>query len=109
MRSTLLFILFGALILIGIVSTFGIMARASKGYDKAKQRRIDRGPQIPCPICGSSMQLVGVQEFKLSESAEGLDRPVATALGAVGGSLPLEVHRCPTCRNVQFILPPSAG
>lgn len=109
MRPAFVFALFGALVLIGIVSTFVIMARASKGYDKAKQRRIARGPQTPCSICGSPMQLVGLQEFKLSEQAEGVDRPVAAQLGALGANLPLEVHRCPTCRKVEFFLPPSAG
>jgi hypothetical protein len=108
-RPAFVFVLFGALVLLGVVSTFVVMARASKGYDKARQRRIARGPQTPCPICSSPMQLVGLQEFKLSEQAEGVDRPVAAELGALGGNLPLEVHRCPTCRKLEFFLPPSAG
>lgn len=94
---------------VAIVSTFIVMARASKGYEKAKQRRLERGPQTPCPICRSAMELVGVQELRLSERAEGMDARVASELGAVGEDLPLEVHRCPTCRNVQLFLPPSAG
>lgn len=109
MNSTLISVLFGALILLAIVSTFKIMGRASKGYDKAKQRRIDRGPQTPCVLCQSPMQLVGLQEFRLSDQADGMDMPVATELGALNGNLPLEVHRCPTCRRVEFFLPPSAG
>ena len=109
MRPAFVFALFGALVLIGIVSTFVIMARASKGYDKARQKRIARGPQTPCPICSSPMQLVGLQEFKLSEQAEGVDKDVAEELGAIGSNLPLEVHRCPTCRKLELFLPPSAG
>ncbi|HVL50902.1 MAG TPA: hypothetical protein VM754_05320 [Actinomycetota bacterium] len=106
---TFIFVLFGVLTLLAVLATFKTMARASKGYDKAKQRRIDSGPQTPCPVCRSSMNLVGVQEFRLSEKANDLDKDVAQALGAVGTDLPLEVYRCPTCRNLQLFLPPSAG
>ena len=106
---TFIIVLFGVLTLLAVLATFKTMARASKGYDKAKQRRIDSGPQTPCPVCRSSMNLVGVQEFRLSEKANDLDKDVAQALGAVGTDLPLEVYRCPTCRNLQLFLPPSAG
>jgi hypothetical protein len=106
---TAIFVLFGVLVLLAVMATFKTMARASKGYDKAKQRRIESGPQTPCPICRSSMGLVGVQEFRLGESAASIDKDVAQALGAAGTELPLEVYRCPTCRNVQLFLPPSAG
>ena len=105
----MVFTLFGALTLLGLISTFVIMARASKGYDKAKRRRVERGPQTPCPVCSSPMELVGLQEFKLSEQAEGADATVAARLGALGTNLPLEVHRCPTCRKIELFLPPSAG
>jgi hypothetical protein len=106
---TLIFVLFGVCTLFAILATFKTMGRASKGYDKAKQRRIESGPQTPCPICKSSMNLIGVQEFHLSDKATGLDKDVAQALGAVEQDLPLEVYRCPTCRNLQLFLPPSAG
>jgi hypothetical protein len=108
-RPAVLLTLFGALIVLAIISTFVVMARASKGYEKARQRRIDRGPRTPCPICRSPMELVGVQEFKLSDQAEGVDAGVAARLGASGTSLPLEVYRCPTCRKLELFLPPSAG
>jgi len=106
---TLIFVLFGVCTLFAILATFKTMGRASKGYDKAKQRRIDSGPQTPCPVCKSSMNLVGVQEFRLSDKATGMDSDVAQALGAVEQDLPVEVYRCPTCRNLQLFLPPSAG
>ena len=106
---TFIFVLFAVLVLLAVLTTFKTMARASKGYDKAKQRRLESGPRTPCPVCRSSMGLVGVQEFRLSERATDLDKDVAQALGAVGTDLPLEVYRCPTCRNVQLFLPPSAG
>ena len=103
------FTLFGALVVLAVISTFVVMARASKGYEKARRRRVDRGPQTPCPVCRSPMELVGVQEFKLSEQAESVDAGVAARLGASGANLPLEVHRCPTCRKLELFLPPSAG
>ena len=106
---TLIFVLFAVCTLFAVLATFKTMGKASKGYDKAKQRRIQSGPQTPCPICKSSMNLVGVQEFHLSEKATGLDKDVAQALGAVEQDLPVEVYRCPTCRNLQLFLPPSAG
>ncbi|HEX2053578.1 MAG TPA: hypothetical protein VHJ78_07645 [Actinomycetota bacterium] len=106
---TVIFVLFGVLVVLAVMATFKTMARASKGYDKAKQRRIESGPQTPCPVCRSSMGLVGVQEFRLSDNATGIDKDVAQALGAMGTDLPLEVYRCPTCRNIQLFLPPSAG
>lgn len=109
MSSTAVFVLFGALILLAVLATFRLMARASKGYDKARRRRISAGPQAPCALCGSPMQLVGLQEFRLSEQASGMDEAAAAQLGAVAGNLPLEVHRCPTCRRLEFFLPPSAG
>ncbi len=56
---TLIFVLFGVCTLFAILATFKTMGKASKGYDKAKQRRIDSGPQTPCPVCRSSMKLVG--------------------------------------------------
>lgn len=105
----LIFILFGVLTLLAVVSTFKMMARADKSYGKAKQRRIDAGPQTPCPICRSPMNLVGVQEFRLSDKALTVDKEVAQALGAFGESLPLEVYRCPTCRKLELFLPPAAG
>ena len=106
---TFIFVLFGVLVVLAVMATFKTMAKASKGYDKAKQRRIESGPQTPCPVCRSSMGLVGVQEFRLSDKAAGIDKDVAEALGAMGTDLPLEVYRCPTCRNIQLFLPPSAG
>lgn len=106
---TFIYVLFGVLTLVAVLATFKTMARASKGYDKAKQRRIDSGPRTPCPVCRSSMNLVGVQEFRLSDKANDMDKDVAQALGAIGTDLPLEVYRCPTCRNLQLFLPPSAG
>lgn len=106
---TLIFVLFGVLVLLAVMATFKTMAKASKGYDKAKQRRIESGPQTPCPICRSSMGLVGVQELRLSDKATGIDKEVAESLGAMGTDLPVEVYRCPTCRNLQLFLPPSAG
>ena len=109
MSQAVTYSLFGALVAVAIISTFVVMARASKGYDKAKQRRVERGVQTPCPICRSSMELVGVQELKVREPVTAIDDRVAGKLGASGGNLPLEVHRCPTCRNVQLFLPPSAG
>ena len=107
--KTLIVVLLGVCTLFAVLATFKTMARASKGYDRAKQRRIDSGPQTPCPVCRSSMALVGVQEFRLSEKANDIDKDVAQALGAMGTDLPLEVYRCPTCRNLQLFLPPSAG
>jgi hypothetical protein len=107
--KTLIVVLLGVCTLFAVLATFKTMARASKGYDRAKQRRIDSGPQTPCPVCRSSMALVGVQEFRLSEKANDIDKDVAQALGATGTDLPLEVYRCPTCRNLQLFLPPSAG
>ncbi len=106
---TVIFVLFAVLTLAAVLVTFKTMARASKGYDKAKQRRIASGPQTPCPVCRSSTNLVGVQEFRLGEKAKDLDSDVSRALGAIGTDLPLEVYRCPTCRNLQLFLPPSAG
>ena len=106
---TFIFVLFGVCTLFAILATFKTMGRASKGYDKAKQRRIESGPQTPCPVCKSSMKLVGVHEFRLCENATGMDKEVAQALGAVEQDLPVEVYRCPTCRNLQLFLPPSAG
>jgi hypothetical protein len=102
-------LIFVALLALAVVSTFMVMARASRGYEKARQRRLERGPQTPCPVCRSPMELVGVQEFKLSEQAEGVFASSASELGATGTNLPLEVHRCPTCRKVELFLPPSAG
>jgi hypothetical protein len=107
--KTLIVVLLGVCTLFAVLATFKTMARASKGYDRAKQRRIDSGPHTPCPVCRSSMALVGVQEFRLSEKANDIDKDVAQALGATGTDLPLEVYRCPTCRNLQLFLPPSAG
>lgn len=101
--------LLGVLFALSLLATFKTMSKASKGYDRAKKRRIDRGPQTPCPICRSNMELVGVQEFRLSDKAEGVDKAVAESLGATGTDLPLEVHRCPTCRNLELFLPPAAG
>lgn len=95
--------LFGILAALTVYITFAVMGRASKGYDKAKQRRIERGPAVPCSTCESTMEFVGLQEFAVREQG------VASELGAVNGALPLEVHRCPTCRKVEFFLPPSAG
>ena len=106
---TFIFVLFGVLTLLAVLATFKTMAKASRSYDRAKQRRISSGPQTPCPVCRSPMQLVGVQEFRLSEKANDLDRDVAQALGAISRDLALEVYRCPTCRNLQLFLPPSAG
>ncbi|CAN5868978.1 hypothetical protein BH23ACT12_BH23ACT12_03680 [soil metagenome] len=104
-----IFVLFAVCTLLAILATFKTMGKASKGYDKAKQRRIESGPQTPCPICKSSLKLIGVQEFRLSDKATGIDKDVAQALGAIEQDLPLEVYRCPTCRNLQLFLPPSAG
>ncbi len=93
----------GLAAVLAVYVTFSVMGRASKGYDKAKQRRIERGPAVPCSTCESTMVFVGLQEFKLGEEGVGGE------LGAKDGMLPLEVHRCPTCRKVELFLPPSAG
>lgn len=103
MGMTFWIVLFGVLAAFTVYVTFAVMGRASKGYDKAKQRRIQRGPAVPCSTCESTMDFVGLQEFALGEQG------AAASLGAVGGNLPLEVHRCPTCRKVELFLPPSAG
>lgn len=96
-------VLFTVLAALTVYVTFAVMGRASKGYDKAKQRRIDRGPAVPCSTCESTMEFIGLQEFALG------DLGAAADLGASDGALPLEVHRCPTCRKVELFLPPSAG
>jgi len=83
--------------------TFSVMGKASKGYAKAKERRIERGPAVPCSTCQSTMNFVGLQDFKVAE------RGVAEQLGATGGNLPLELYRCPTCRKLEVFLPPAAG
>ncbi|MEO7803393.1 MAG: hypothetical protein ABIS18_02865 [Actinomycetota bacterium] len=88
-----LFGVFGFLVLASVLVTFRVMGRASKGYAKAKERRIERGPVIACSTCESSMGFAGLQEFNLGAG------PLATAL---------EVYRCPTCRKVEFFLPPAA-
>lgn len=103
------FALLGVGFAVSLLLTFKTMSKASKGYASAKKRRIERGPQTPCPICRSNMELVGLQEFKLSDKAESVDKAVAKDLGANGTDLPLEVHRCPTCRNLELFLPPAAG
>lgn len=101
--------LFVALVVLAIMATFKTMTRASRGYDRARRKRVARGPQAPCPVCRSPMELMGIQEFRLGEAAMGVDKEAAAALGAVGQDLPLEVHRCPTCRKLELFLPPSAG
>jgi hypothetical protein len=55
------------------------------------------------------MEFVGLVEFKVNDEPEGLGGEVAAALGSSGGTLALEVHRCPTCRRLELYLPPSAG
>ncbi|HLF69565.1 MAG TPA: hypothetical protein VI541_01270 [Actinomycetota bacterium] len=91
--------LFAVLIVGAMLATFKIMGRASKGYEKARARRAAGGPAIPCSTCGSSMEYAGVNEFKVAPGP----------LSADTDSLPLEVHRCPTCRKVEMFLPPAAG
>lgn len=86
-----------------LIVTFRVMARASKGYTKARERTEALGPAIPCSTCHSTMDFLGVSEF----AAEGEE--TLKGMGGGSGSVPLEVHRCPTCRKVEFFLPPSAG
>jgi hypothetical protein len=109
LRAQVAFVLFGALVVLAIIATFATMARASKGYDRARRRRAAAGPGVPCSTCRSSMEFVGLVEFKVNDEPEGLGGEVAAALGSSGGTLALEVHRCPTCRRLELYLPPSAG
>lgn len=92
---SLVALVFGALLF-----TFVVMTRASKGYDKAKQRRAAAGPSPGCSTCRSSMTFVGLLDLQVSESE------VAESLGASEGRLPLEAYRCPTCRKLETFLPP---
>ena len=89
--------------MVGMLTTFMIMAKASKGYDKAKKRRAERGPAVPCSTCGSTMTFVGLQKFN---TQGGLLDELATD---DDGWLEVEVHRCPTCRKLELFLPPAAG
>ncbi|HEX2259946.1 MAG TPA: hypothetical protein VHJ40_09430 [Actinomycetota bacterium] len=109
MRPQIAFFLFGALVVVAIAVTFATMARASKGYDRARRRRAEAGPGVPCSTCRSSMQLVGVVEFKVNDTPDATDLQAAASLGSSRGALPLEVHRCPTCRRLDLYLPPAAG
>ena len=93
----------GIAALLSIYVTFAVMGRASKGYAKARQRRVERGPAVPCSTCQSSMEFVGLQEFRMADEGSASD------LGAIKGALPIEVHKCPTCRKMELFLPPSAG
>lgn len=98
LQAVVLIVVFGLFVLAGLLVTFLVMGRASKGYAKAKERRAVRGPVIACSTCGSTMQFVGLQEFNLG------DGPIST-----GAASSLEVYRCPTCRKVELFLPPAAG
>jgi len=97
------FVGLGVAALLSIYVTFAVMGRASKGYAKARERRVERGPAVPCSTCGSSMEFVGLQEFRMADEGSAIE------LGAVQGALPVEFHKCPTCRKMEFFLPPSAG
>ncbi|MDQ4149750.1 MAG: hypothetical protein M3164_07180 [Actinomycetota bacterium] len=109
MARSLTPLIFAGLVVGALLATFLIMARASKGYDRARKRRMSAGVTIPCSACGSSMTLVGIQEFMVGPGGMPADREVAEALGAAEGVLPLEIHRCPTCRRIELFLPPAAG
>ncbi|HVF12206.1 MAG TPA: hypothetical protein VNA87_03880 [Actinomycetota bacterium] len=93
---SLVVLVFGALLF-----TFVVMTRASKGYDKAKQRRAAAGPSPACSTCRSSMTFVGLLDLQVSDESA-----VAESLGASEGRLPLEAYRCPTCRKLETFLPP---
>jgi hypothetical protein len=105
MRSQIWIGLFAVLMLFAVVATFRTMGKASRGYDRARQRRVAAGPGTPCSTCASPLKLVGVADFRVTPA----DAAVAEALGVLDGSAALEVHRCPTCRKVELFLPPSAG
>lgn len=95
---------FAALALAAVVGTFLVMTRASRGYEKAKQRRVDRGPTIPCSTCKSWMGFAGLMSLKSGdEIAEGLGHDPRTK------SWTVEVYKCPTCRKIEMFLPPAAG
>ena len=86
-----------------VVITILVMVRASKGYDKAKKRRADAGENtLQCTTCSSWMIFAGLQELSTGRISANLGAPA-------GDDLPLEVYRCPTCRKIEFFLPPAAG
>lgn len=103
----LLAVVLAVLVVGALLVTFKVMGRASAGYDKAKRRRIERGPQPPCSTCGSDMAFAGLQDFKMGDGvlATGPTGPTGTD----GSELPFEVFRCPTCRKIELFLPPAAG
>lgn len=91
-----------AVTLVILVITLLVMARASKGYDRAKQRRAESGQSVQCSTCHSWMVFAGIQDISTGASSAGLG-------AGPGEDLPVEVYRCPTCRKIEMFLPPSAG
>lgn len=93
--------LFVVLTVGSVIATMKVMGRASRSYEKAKQRRAADGPAVACSTCGSTMSYAGLQDFRVGDGPE--------ALGASNEQLTLEAYKCPTCRKVEFFLPPAAG
>lgn len=89
-------ILLVALVVGAVIATFFVMARASKGYERARARREGGPPVRHCSTCKSQMDFSGLRE-----------------IAPLGRSVPpeqmaLESYQCPTCRKVEFFLPPAA-
>jgi len=93
--------LFVVLTILSVVATMKVMGRASRSYEKRRVARSADGPAIACSTCTSTMRFVGLQEFRVGDGP--------ALLGGASGQLILESYRCPTCRKVEFFLPPAAG